>query len=154
MIREGSANRNCGPMLRMMWSRYVIASSRVTSLASPHRQSRQTQVVTKMLRTIASQKFCARSSGFTVRLALTPSLTRYISNHNVPKVIPQWCGPLIVQLDESALFRQQAYVNGQWIDAKDGKTFDIIGIPHNSASLSHRPCQRQEDRNTSRIHSR
>ena len=34
------------------------------------------------------------------------------------------------QLDDAALFRQQAYVNGQWVDAKDGKTFDVTGIPH------------------------
>jgi hypothetical protein len=31
------------------------------------------------------------------------------------------------QFDDPSLFRQQAYVNGQWIDAKDGKTFDVTG---------------------------
>src|ERR1700733_3370180 len=70
-----------------------------------------------------------------------------------PEGDSQSCCSLILQLDDSALFRQQAYVNGQWIDAKDGKTFDVTGIPRKSAPLTRRPSQRQEDRNTSRVHS-
>ncbi len=31
-----------------------------------------------------------------------------------------------MKLNDTSLFRQQAYVNGKWIDADDGKTFDVI----------------------------
>ncbi len=30
-----------------------------------------------------------------------------------------------MKLNDNSLFRQQAYVNGNWIDADDGKTFDV-----------------------------
>ena len=33
-------------------------------------------------------------------------------------------------LNDKSLFKQQAYVNGQWIDAKSGKTFEV----HNPAT--------------------
>ena len=31
-----------------------------------------------------------------------------------------------MQLKDSALFRQQAYINGEWVDAENGETFDVI----------------------------
>jgi len=32
-----------------------------------------------------------------------------------------------LQLKDPSLFKQQAYVNGKWIDAKSGKTFEVHG---------------------------
>jgi hypothetical protein len=52
--------------------------------------------------------------------------------HTVPKV----CQVLILggsfansfKLKDPSLFKQQAYVGGQWISAKSGKTFKVHGI--------------------------
>jgi len=30
-----------------------------------------------------------------------------------------------MKLNDSSLFRQQAYLNGEWIEADDGQTFDV-----------------------------
>ena len=49
------------------------------------------------------------------------------SSHRPPKVLFTY-QKLLYQLNDPYLFRQKAYVNGEWIDAKDGKTFDIYGL--------------------------
>jgi hypothetical protein len=46
---------------------------------------------------------------------------------STPKGTPR-LSTLLHPLNDPALFRQKAYVNGEWIDAKDGKTFDIYGL--------------------------
>jgi hypothetical protein len=47
--------------------------------------------------------------------------------HRPPKVLLAY-QKLLHELNDPSLFRQKAYVNGEWIDAKDGKTFDIYGL--------------------------
>lgn len=32
-----------------------------------------------------------------------------------------------MNLKDPALFKDKAYVNGEWIEAKSGKAFDVIG---------------------------
>jgi hypothetical protein len=39
------------------------------------------------------------------------------------------------QLKNGSLFRQECYVNGQWIQAKSGKTFDVTGLSPSASSL-------------------
>jgi succinate-semialdehyde dehydrogenase/glutarate-semialdehyde dehydrogenase len=37
----------------------------------------------------------------------------------------------IPELKDKSLFIQKAYVNGEWVDAKSGKTFEVHGIVTN-----------------------
>ena len=32
------------------------------------------------------------------------------------------------QLKDPSLFKQQSYVDGEWVDARSGKTFEVKGI--------------------------
>lgn len=34
---------------------------------------------------------------------------------------------IVPKLKDAGLFREQAYVGGQWLDAKTGSKFDVIG---------------------------
>jgi hypothetical protein len=34
-----------------------------------------------------------------------------------------------IQLNDKSLLKNQTYVNGEWIDAKSGKTFEVHGNP-------------------------
>ena len=52
------------------------------------------------------------------------------------------------QLKDQSLFIQKAYINGEWVDAKSGKTFDVHGryqIEYSGSrgSLTFRPIQTQ-----------
>lgn len=39
------------------------------------------------------------------------------------------CSPrLKLQLRQPEIFRTQAYVDGQWVEAKSGEQFDVIGM--------------------------
>jgi succinate-semialdehyde dehydrogenase/glutarate-semialdehyde dehydrogenase len=37
-------------------------------------------------------------------------------------------GRAIPELKDKSLFIQKAYVNGEWVDAKSGKTFEVHGV--------------------------
>ena len=57
-------------------------------------------------------------------------------NHDVPKVSSPASMPLTVkrctdhpQLKDPSLFKQECYVNGEWVKAKSGKTFEVTGTP-------------------------
>ncbi len=47
-------------------------------------------------------------------------------------------------LKDQSLFKQQAYVNGQWIDAKSGKTFAITN-PANGKEIGKMPEMNKDD---------
>lgn len=53
--------------------------------------------------------------------------------HSVPKVSrldhPQRADAdrIHLQLNDPSLFKQQAFINGKWVDAKSGQTFDVHG---------------------------
>ena len=49
----------------------------------------------------------------TNHLRVLPSRTYASMQHNVPT------------LNDKSLLKSQAYVNGQWVDAKSGKTFEV-----------------------------
>ena len=64
------------------------------------------------------------------------------------------------QLNDKSLFKQDvAYVNGEWIKAKLGKTFEVTGRPryppHPTSSIADslpfRPFNRQDNRHLPRI---
>lgn len=48
------------------------------------------------------------------------------------------------KLNDQSLFKQQAYVNGQWIDAKSGKTFSITN-PANGKDIGTMPEMNKDD---------
>lgn len=43
------------------------------------------------------------------------------------------------QLNDPSLLKTQTYVNGEWIDAKSGKTFEVFGaaLPHHDYDFVH-----------------
>lgn len=61
----------------------------------------------------------------TVKSCIQPLLrTRIISrSYAMERAIPE--------LKDKSLFIQKAYVNGEWVDAKSGKTFEVHGIVTN-----------------------
>ena len=48
------------------------------------------------------------------------------------------------QLNDSSLFKQQCYVNGQWIDAKSGKTFEVYD-PASGKTIGTMPEMNKDD---------
>ena len=38
-------------------------------------------------------------------------------------------GHSVPPLSDKSLLKSQAYVNGEWVDAKSGKTFEVTGRP-------------------------
>jgi len=59
-----------------------------------------------------------------------------LSLHEPPKVSYIPYEKFLPQLNDPSLFRQKAYINGEWIDAKDGKTFDVYGVSPDMHNLT------------------
>ena len=68
----------------------------------------------------------------------------------------------MIQLNDASLFKQNvAYVNGEWVKANSGKTFEVHGISNSSRikrpnylMLSIRPIEWGAHRNMSGVHQR
>ena len=60
--------------------------------------------------------------------------------HSVPKVSGRVRSSmtdsyrLLSQLNDPSLFKQQAFINGKWVDAKSGQTFDVYGTTRQETS--------------------
>lgn len=52
--------------------------------------------------------------------------------------------PKIPSLSDKSLFKTQGYVNGKWVDAKSGKTFDVIN-PATGEAVAKMPEMDQDD---------
>lgn len=113
------------------------------SLRFPHVTYNSMRSILSATRTIPRQvNYRSKFQASSLPILLQRS---YAMGHSVPP------------LNDKSLLKSQTYVNGKWIDAKSGKTFEVTGTAtpdsysNYSINISCRPRNRQSHRHNARI---